>query len=101
MDDDALYHNLATVGSNAADIDSQIKAFQSMNTVQGSKFNADDTLFVIGSGEAAVVSPRELRFPRRQLTTETPRRFRRQGVRGHGAGERPDEAGRAAVVYGR
>lgn len=56
MDDDALYHNLATVGSTAGDIESQIKAFQSMSAVQGSSFNSDDTLFVIGSGEEAVVS---------------------------------------------
>lgn len=56
MDDDALYHNLATVGSTAADIDQQIKAFQSMSAVQDSNFRADDTLFIIGSGEAAVVS---------------------------------------------
>lgn len=56
MDDDALYHNLATIGSTAGDIEAQIKAFQSMSAVQGSSFNSDDTLFVIGSGEEAVVS---------------------------------------------
>lgn len=58
MDDDALYYNFATVGASAADIEPQIKAYQSMSAVQGSKFNADDTLFVFGSGEAAVVSAR-------------------------------------------